>query len=101
MPICSDSHQSSGSNISPGPPHTNCGDETGLTDRRDWRQHQVNPSATMTARSVFLRRPLRAQKADGAIFQAFCEASGESLSSLPADPKTIRAFIEHEVTAGK
>src|SRR6202140_3465393 len=42
---------------------------------------------------------LRAQKADGAIFQRFCEERGESF--LPADPKTIRAFIEHEVTAGK
>ncbi len=38
---------------------------------------------------------LRAQKADGAIFQAFCEARGESF--MPADPKIIRAFIEHEV----
>jgi hypothetical protein len=34
---------------------------------------------------------LRAQKADGAIFQAFCESRGEPY--LPADPKTIRAFI--------
>jgi integrase len=42
---------------------------------------------------------LRAQKADGAIFQAFCERRGESF--LPADPTTIRAFIEHEVKAGK
>src|ERR1700690_1994090 len=42
---------------------------------------------------------LRAQKADGAILQAFCEKRGESY--LPADPKTIRAFIEHEVKAGK
>src|ERR1700722_13831203 len=42
---------------------------------------------------------LRAQKADGAIFQGFCEGRGESF--LPADPMTIRAFIEHEVKAGK
>jgi len=42
---------------------------------------------------------MRAQKADGAIFQAFCEARGESF--LPADTATIRAFIEHEVKAGK
>src|ERR1700680_4209213 len=42
---------------------------------------------------------LRAQKADGAIFQAFCESMGESY--LPADPKTIRAFIEAQVKAGK
>jgi site-specific recombinase XerD len=42
---------------------------------------------------------LRAQKADGAIFQTFCEGRGESF--LPAEPATIRAFIEHEVAAGK
>jgi integrase len=42
---------------------------------------------------------LRAQKADGAIFQAFCEARGEPY--LPANPKTIRAFIEDRVKAGK
>ena len=42
---------------------------------------------------------LRAQKADGAIFQAFCESRREAY--LPADPKTIRAFIEHCVNDGK
>src|SRR6202162_6132455 len=42
---------------------------------------------------------LRAQKADGAIFQIFCESRGEPY--LPADPKTIRAFIEDRVKAGK
>src|ERR1700675_738398 len=42
---------------------------------------------------------LRAQKADGAIFQAFCEAQGEPY--LPADPKTIRSFIEHCVKISK
>src|SRR5258708_7889623 len=42
---------------------------------------------------------LRAQKADGAIFQAFCESRGEPY--LPADPMTIRAFIEDRVKAGK
>src|SRR5580698_3999867 len=42
---------------------------------------------------------LRAQKADGTIFQAFCEERGEPY--LPADPKTIRAFIEDRVEAGK
>src|ERR1700683_2125328 len=42
---------------------------------------------------------LRAQKADGAIFQAFCESRGESY--LPADTKTIRAFIDHCVKEGK
>src|SRR5260221_3482895 len=42
---------------------------------------------------------LRAQKADGAIFQAFCESAGKPY--LPADPKTIRAFIDDRVKAGK
>lgn len=42
---------------------------------------------------------LRAQKADGAIFQAFCESRGEPF--LPADPKSIRAFIEDRMRAGK
>jgi len=42
---------------------------------------------------------LRAQKADGAIFQAFCESRAERY--LPADPKTIRAFIEDRVKVGK
>jgi integrase len=51
------------------------------------------------AEGAYSANTLRAQKADGAIFQAFCERRGESF--LPADPKTIRAFIEHEVTAGK
>jgi integrase len=32
-------------------------------------------------------------------FQVFCEGRGESF--LPADPKIIRAFIEHEVKVGK
>ncbi len=39
-----------------------------------------------------LANTLRAQKADGAIFQAFCESRGEPY--LPADPQTVRAFIE-------
>src|ERR1022692_1939982 len=51
------------------------------------------------AEGAYSANSLRAQKADGAIFQAFCEERGESF--LPADPTTIRAFIEHEVTAGK
>src|SRR5450759_3927038 len=51
------------------------------------------------AEGAYAANTLRAQKADGAIFQAFCEPRGESF--LPADPTTIRAFIEHEVTAGK
>jgi integrase len=51
------------------------------------------------AEGAYSVNTLRAQKADGAIFQAFCEVRGESF--LPADPTTIRAFIEHEMKAGK
>jgi integrase len=51
------------------------------------------------AEGAYSANTLRAQKADGAIFQAFCESMGQPY--LPADPKTIRAFIEHCVTAGK
>jgi integrase len=51
------------------------------------------------AEGAYSANTLRAQKADGAIFQAFCESRGEPY--LPADPKTIRAFIENRVTAGK
>jgi integrase len=51
------------------------------------------------AEGAYSVNTLRAQKADGAIFQAFCEARSEPY--LPADPKTIRAFIEDEVKAGK
>jgi integrase len=51
------------------------------------------------AEGAYSPNTLRAQKADGAIFQAFCESQGEPY--LPADPKTIRAFIEHCVSYGK
>jgi integrase len=51
------------------------------------------------AEGAYAANTLRAQKADGAIFQAFCEGRGESF--LPAEPMTIRAFIEHEVKLGK
>jgi integrase len=51
------------------------------------------------AEGAYSANTLRAQKADGAIFQAFCERRGETY--LPANPKTIRAFIEHEVKIGK
>src|SRR6266404_4632985 len=51
------------------------------------------------AEGAYSANTLRAQKADGAVFKTFCEGRGESF--LPADPITIRAFIEHEVTAGK
>jgi integrase len=51
------------------------------------------------AEGAYSANTLRAQKADGAIFQAFCESRGEPY--LPADPKTIRAFIEDRTVAGK
>jgi site-specific recombinase XerD len=51
------------------------------------------------AQGAYSPNTLRAQKADGAIFQAFCEGRGESY--LPADPKTIRAFIDQCVKEGK
>ena len=51
------------------------------------------------AEGAYSPNTLRAQKADGAIFQAFCEGRGEQY--LPANPMTIRAFIEHSVRAGK
>jgi integrase len=51
------------------------------------------------AEGAYSPNTLRAQKADGAIFQAFCEARGEPY--LPADPKTVRAFIEDRVKVGK
>ena len=51
------------------------------------------------AEGAYSPNTLRAQKADGAIFQAFCESRREPY--LPAAPKTIRAFIENQVKAGK
>jgi integrase len=51
------------------------------------------------AEGAYSPNTLRAQKADGAIFQSFCESRGEPY--LPADPKTIRAFIEDRTAAGK
>src|ERR1700722_2637800 len=51
------------------------------------------------AEGAYSPNTLRAQKADGAIFQAFCESRG--VAYLPADPKTIRAFIEDCVKTGK
>jgi integrase len=51
------------------------------------------------AEGAYSPNTLRAQKSDGAIFQAFCESCGESY--LPADPKTIRDFIEDRTKAGK
>lgn len=51
------------------------------------------------AEGAYSPNTLRAQKADGAIFQAFCESRGDAY--LPADPRTIRTFIEHCVKKGK
>jgi integrase len=51
------------------------------------------------AEGAYSANTLRAQKADGAIFQAFCESRAQPY--LPADPKTVRAFIEDRVKAGK
>src|ERR1700719_4711307 len=51
------------------------------------------------AEGAYSPNTLRAQKADGAIFQAFCESKGAPY--LPADPKTIRAYIDNCVQAGK
>jgi len=51
------------------------------------------------AEGAYSANTLRAQKADGAIFQAYCESRSELY--LPADPKTIRTFIETQVEAGK
>jgi site-specific recombinase XerD len=51
------------------------------------------------AAGAYSKNTVRAQKADGAIFQAFCE--GRGLAFFPAEPKTIRAFVEHCVEIGK
>jgi integrase len=51
------------------------------------------------AEGAYSPNTLRAQKADGAIFQAFCESRSEPY--LPAGPKTIREFIEDRVNAEK
>src|ERR1700734_2600299 len=51
------------------------------------------------AEGAYSENTLRAQKADGAIFQSFCECRGDGY--LPAEPKTIRAFIEYAVKLGK
>src|SRR5450755_2963759 len=51
------------------------------------------------AEGAYSANTLRAQKAASAIFQAYCEALGEAY--LPANPKTVRAFIEDRVKVGK
>jgi site-specific recombinase XerD len=51
------------------------------------------------AKGAYSKNTQRAQRADGAIFQAFCE--GQGLAFFPAAPPTIRAFIEHCVSEEK
>ena len=51
------------------------------------------------AEGAYSPNTLRAQKADGAIFQSYCEARGAGY--LPADPMTIREFIEDRQREGK
>ena len=51
------------------------------------------------AEGAYSPNTLRAQKADGAIFQSYCEA--RSVSYLPANPLTIREFIEDRQREGK
>jgi integrase len=51
------------------------------------------------AEGAYSPNTLRAQKADGAIFQTYCEARGAAY--LPADPMTIREFIEDRQREGK
>src|SRR5271163_3348849 len=51
------------------------------------------------AQGAYSANTLRAQKADGAIFQAYCESVGEAY--LPAKPHTVRGFIASQVKVGK
>ena len=80
-------------------------------ERAEFEAHPVVPQPVLEgplaallewqamAEGAYSANTLRAQKADGAIFQAFCESRQETY--LPADPKIIRAFIEDRVKAGK
>src|SRR5450755_108485 len=80
-------------------------------ERAEFEAHPVVPQPVLEgplaallewqamAEGAYSANTLRAQKAASAIFQAYCEALGEAY--LPADPKTIRAFIEDRVKAGK
>jgi integrase len=47
----------------------------------------------------FLGQYAARPEADGAIFQAYCESVGEAF--LPANPRTVSAFIGAQVKAGK
>jgi len=51
------------------------------------------------AQGAYSAHALRAQKADGAIFQAFCDSVGEAY--LPANPHTVREFIAFQVKGGE
>jgi integrase len=51
------------------------------------------------AQRAYSENTRRAQKADAAVFQAFCERIGEAF--FPALPDTIRAFIQDCVLQGK
>jgi site-specific recombinase XerD len=51
------------------------------------------------AKEAYSKNTQRAQRADGAVFQAFCEKAG--LEFFPAAPMTIRTFIQERVKAGK
>ena len=51
------------------------------------------------AEGAYAKNTRRAQRADGAIFQAFCERV--RVSYFPASPQTIRSFIEHCVKESK
>jgi integrase len=53
---------------------------------------------TMAA-GAYSKNTVRAQKSDGAIFQAYCE--GHGLPFFPAAAATIRAFVAHCVEIGK
>jgi integrase len=51
------------------------------------------------AKEAYSKNTQRAQRADGAVFQSFCELAG--LEFFPAASMTIRAFIENCVEIGK
>ena len=51
------------------------------------------------AKSAYSKNTRRGWKADGAVFQAFCE--GARLPFYPASPLTLRQFIEHCIGVGK
>lgn len=51
------------------------------------------------AQGAYSKNTRRGWKADGAVFQAFCEGAG--LAFFPASPLTLRQFIEHCIGVGK